>query len=90
MVFAKNHSANWLVFGTEGKTICVNDDFMQNNFNFCSRQAITIFQHTKDDFELVFTNKNYEIITSYGTKYSRMDQVNFLKAVFHKIYLVHS
>ena len=24
------------------------------------------------------------------TKYSGADQVNFLKAVFHKIYLVHS
>ena len=26
----------------------------------------------------------------YETKYSRVDLVNFLKAVFHKIYLVHS
>ena len=26
----------------------------------------------------------------YGTKYSRMVQIKFLKAVFHKFYLVHS
>ena len=26
----------------------------------------------------------------YLTKFSRVDYVNFLKAVFHKIYLVHS
>ena len=26
----------------------------------------------------------------YELKYSRVDQVNFLKAVFHKIYLFHS
>ena len=32
----------------------------------------------------------YNVVRIYETKYSRMDQVNFLKAVCHKIYLVHS
>ena len=33
----------------------------------------------------------YEYVIEYmGQKYSRMDKVNFLKAAFHKSYLVHS
>ena len=31
----------------------------------------------------------FTLKSSYGTKYSRMAKVKFLKAGFHKIYLVH-
>ena len=44
----------------------------------------------KTSFTGIFKNMNFLCDTIYGTKYSRMDLVNFLKAVFHKIYLVHS
>ena len=33
---------------------------------------------------------NIYVFEQMETKYSKMDYVNFLKAVFHKIYLVHS
>ena len=36
------------------------------------------------------TKRNKILKLWYGTKYSRMDQVKFLKAVFHKFHLVHS
>ena len=32
----------------------------------------------------------YKFCRGIGTKYSKMDHVKFLKAVFHKFYLLHT
>ena len=53
-----------------------------------SPQPMTLLVKTKLTIvEKKFFNTN---TLTNGTKYSRIDEVNFLKAVFHKIYLVHS
>ena len=47
-----------------------------------------VFFFSWNIWEIWFTCRSKEDV-SEGRKYSRMNQVNFLKAVFHKFYLIH-
>ena len=58
----------------EGETTGVNDDFMQFHL-FQSPGHHYILTYS----ELVFTKENYNTISSYEIKYSRMNKVKFVE-----------
>ena len=48
-----------------------------------------------NDTNAFFSNSNIQVLfdtmnRTFGTKYSRVDQVKFMEDVFHKFYFVHS